>query len=142
MLSVGIAVAANQILNRGMWSWPWTLIAVVLAGLGAWMTVQLTRQSAMRGSERDAGQLVSATSASRVLQIRDIRGSARLRWRHKSVPLKESSPPTVDPAAVGKADADDQPVGVETGQVVGESNVGGSIIQIRGVGGDLEIDEP
>ncbi|OLF10614.1 hypothetical protein BLA60_15685 [Actinophytocola xinjiangensis] len=42
-LSVAIAVAANQILAGGVWSWPWIPVSLVLAVTGASVTDILTR---------------------------------------------------------------------------------------------------
>lgn len=54
-LSVAIAVAANQILAGGVWSWRWIPVSLVLAVAGASVTEQLTRSAiptALRLSDR------------------------------------------------------------------------------------------
>lgn len=45
MLAVAVAVAANQVLSGGVWSWPWIPVSLALAVAGAAVTERLTKSA-------------------------------------------------------------------------------------------------
>ncbi|MEV1176259.1 hypothetical protein [Nonomuraea sp. NPDC049784] len=133
VLSVCIAVACNQVLNGGVWNWWWTLAAVALTGAGAFVTFLLARRpTAAPGSDSPSpGQMVSGTSASGIQQVAEVRGDVILGGGR--VGRRTASSPGPEPVPAG----DEEP---EAGsQNVRNSRVDGTIMQVYGVDGDLEI---
>ncbi|MEU7832421.1 MULTISPECIES: hypothetical protein [unclassified Nonomuraea] len=130
VLPVGGAVAGNQILNDGQWSWWWALIAVALSAACAWVTHRLTRTA--KGSAAVAGQLVSgSTVGGGVTQVKGVTGTLRLG------PPSSPAPAPQQPAAEASEPVSPAP---ETGQTVTRTRIGGEVVQVDGVGGDAEID--
>jgi hypothetical protein len=54
VLPVAVAVASNQILNDGIWSWSWVVIAVALTTVSALVTYALTRTTPVETTPTNA----------------------------------------------------------------------------------------
>ncbi|MGI5292801.1 hypothetical protein ACQEVF_57150 [Nonomuraea polychroma] len=151
VLPVGVAVATNQILTDGRWSWWWTGSAVALAAAGTLVTYRLTRQSAAEsgatpGASRQGVQ--DSTTGRHIDQVRDVTGDLRLRdlsavTPPPPVPRKPDQAvphaPAATPAAA-RAERDSRPPASESGQQVSRSQASGSITQIDRIGGDVTIE--
>jgi hypothetical protein len=151
VLAVGVAVAGNQILTEGGWSWGWTGIAVALTAGSALVAYRLTRPpgdappSASVPTTGSSGQVVeNSTAGGNIDSLRGITGSVRLRETPPSAPAPEprpAGPPQgMRPPAAGTAAGD--AAAADGSQRVSGSQAGGSITQIDGVGGDVTIERP
>ncbi|WP_344951721.1 hypothetical protein [Sphaerisporangium flaviroseum] len=156
VLPVGIAVASNQILNNGKWNWWWGALAVALTTVSTLVTYHLTDPSptaAFRDSAQatwpvtdgttgggKASQIVKgSTAGGDITQVREAGGSVRIvRDRAATRFSPPPAPPTPDPSVELPAqDAGSRPSGGD--QMVTGSHAGGSIDQIIGVQGDVDI---
>ncbi|MBO3753102.1 hypothetical protein J5X84_44295 [Streptosporangiaceae bacterium NEAU-GS5] len=157
VLGVGVAVASNQILTEGAWSWWWTGIAVALTAVSAMITYWLTRPSAESPATADSGgssgQVVDrSTVGTSIDQLRGITGHVRIRDASARVlptaaPLDLvgfgeafPAPGTSTDQTANQGGEGPKPLRKDGGQRVSGSQVGGSINQIDGVGGDVTIE--
>ncbi|MEO3813650.1 hypothetical protein ABGB17_32035 [Sphaerisporangium sp. B11E5] len=152
ILAVGVAVAGNQILTEGRWSWWWTGIAVALTAASALVAYWLTRPpgdappSTAVPTAGSSGQVVeNSTAGGNIDSLRGITGNVRLRETPPSAPASEPGPAEpgglpqeMRPPAAGTVAGDAGAAG--GGQRVSGSQAGGSITQIDGVGGDVTIE--
>lgn len=153
VLPVGVAVASNQILTEGVWSWWWTGIAVALTAGSTLVTYRLTRPPANDPASTQVttpglrGQVVEdSTAGGSIDQLRGVTGSVRL--LDTAAPLPPPAMPAgpgeaaqaAESAEAGTAAGDREPPPVDGGQRVSRSRAGGSITQIDGVGGDVTIE--
>ncbi|MBO3748870.1 hypothetical protein J5X84_22560 [Streptosporangiaceae bacterium NEAU-GS5] len=139
VLAVAVAVASNQILNSGLWSWWWTGIAVALTTISALITHKLTRPTAATPAATSGQVIEDSTAGTSIDQLRDITGSVRLHDTKSPAPAPAPSTAPAQPAAPGEAPP---PADRETpaDQRISGSQAGGSITQIHGVGGDVTIE--
>ncbi|MFI6816089.1 hypothetical protein ACIBG7_27040 [Nonomuraea sp. NPDC050328] len=151
VVPVGAAVAANQILTDAGWKWWWSVPAVALAAAGLWVTDRLTRKpSAVPGARPlpSAQKVTGSTAGGSINQVSGVRGSVHLGAPAVPVPpttsaIAPSGPATPHPPGAGQGeDDDDEGAGAAPGggQHVGGSHASGSITQITGVGGDVNIE--
>lgn len=147
VLPVAVAVASNQILTEGRWSWWWTGIAVVLTVGSTLVTYRLTLPPAngpvptVAIRPAPAGQVVDRSTAGKSIdQLDQITGNLRLRDSQVPVPSPAGLAQAAQaPEAEAVADDREPPPGLG-GQWVGQSQVEGSITQVRGVVGDVNIE--
>lgn len=155
VVSVAVAVAANQILTEAGWNWWWSIPAVVLAAASLWATDRLTRKPAAvpepRPERVPSGQTVAgSTAGGHITQMKDVHGNVRLGAFSTVVPSSATTEPvapsdTPRPAEGERHEGEEKGGGGGSvpeagGQQVRGSHVGGSITQITGVDGDVTIE--
>lgn len=154
VLGVGMAVACNQILTDGRWSWWWTGLALALAAGGTVVTHRLTRTAvpgrgavpaASRGPSDQA--VDDSTVGGNVTQIRGVTGSVSMHGGPRpavgsgpDLPIK-TEPLMPDGPTTGQVGDETEPP-PQSGQRVSRSRVIGSVTQIDGVAGDVTIERP
>lgn len=151
VVPVGVAVASNQVLADEGWNWWWSGLAVGLATVSEIVAYRLTRgptgstPAVSEARPGPSGQaLKDSTAGGSIDQVRDVAGSVRLRdtSASSSTPRETSGPPAAPPASRPTAAPvereDDAPLA--DGQWISGSHAGGSITQINGVGGDVNIE--